>query len=186
MLTIFCIDSNAGSRCRTYYCTVDRWTRHLATPDMDEQNNCTESSYFLTCKMTMRDVQLLHRDRRCLLNADVVDTCDLEVRHRNSDRVATLDAIYCKIYSLLVQFKGVVYKNPHCAACNGVKINDTSCLETKTKGNHSGDLRKILLIPIFKFLGFEKLSRKFIFIFFRWSPLFYFLFSTFLWNFFLC
>ena len=136
---------------------------------MDEQNNCTESSYFLTCKMTMRDVQLLHRDRRCLLNADVVDTCDLEVRHRNSDRVATLDAIYCKIYSLLVQFKGVVYKNPHCAACNGVKINDTSCLETKAKGNHSGDLRKILLIPIFKFLGFEKLSRKF-FLFFHVVP----------------
>ena len=108
----------------------------------------------------MRDVQLLHRDRRCLLNADVVDTCDLELRHRNSDRVATLDAIYCKIYSFLVQFKGVVYKNPHCAACNGVKMNDTSCLGSGTKGNHSGDLGKIFLIPIFQSLVFEKLCRK--------------------------
>ena len=117
------------------FCYIDRWTRHLATPDMDEQNNCTESSYFLNCKMTMRNVQFEHRDRRCLLNMDVVDSCDMEVRHRNNDRVATLDAIYCKIYSLLVEFAGVIYKNPHCAACNGVKINNTFCLESISKGN---------------------------------------------------
>jgi hypothetical protein len=102
---------------------------------MEPRNNCTESSYFLSCKMTMAETE--KRDRRCMINDDVVDTCQMspEKRHLVKDRVLILDAVYCKIYSLLVQHDGVVYKNPHCAACNGVKINQTTCIDHRHKSN---------------------------------------------------
>ena len=90
-----------------FYCDViafDRWTRHLATPDLEPQNNCTESSYFLTCGMSLTEIETGKRDRRCLMNDKIVDTCQLSLERRPSDRTSLMDDVYCKIYSLLVSF----------------------------------------------------------------------------------
>ena len=109
----------------------------MPTPESDIRNNCTESSYFLSCKMTTREGERRHR--RCLRNFDVVDDCRHQRRRQQQrpyndnrhNRIFALDAAYCKIYSLLVEHDGVVFKNPHCAACNGVRINQTSCLPVR-------------------------------------------------------
>ena len=50
--------------------------------------------------------------------------------------VSTMEAthnLYCNLYSFYVEstsektHQGTVFKNPHCALCNGVSLNETKC-----------------------------------------------------------
>ena len=55
--------------------------------------------------------------RQCLFEA-AVDSCPKSKDDGD-------DARFCTLYGLLVEHEAIVYKNPHCAACNGVEINQT-------------------------------------------------------------
>lgn len=114
-----------------------RWTRHLESND--SLNNCTKSSYSITCRM---NIQSLHPDttsRTCLTNFQIIDRCGnfWAKKGRSKQKVGDSDALYCSVYTMPVYNGNTLFKNPHCASCNGIKIKNTKCVSSLKGKNMS-------------------------------------------------
>ena len=121
------------------------WKLHL--PFDHDLNNCSDQTYFITCRLIL-DKLTDHKRTRCLPDPSgtgvVIDSCreseviatakdqadHLQSPARRKRDVIQLDRarLYCGLYSYFVTYNGVIFRNPHCAICNGVDANDTICL----------------------------------------------------------
>ncbi|TRY68695.1 hypothetical protein TCAL_09669, partial [Tigriopus californicus] len=98
--------------------------------------NCTNGIlYSITCKLfierkSLGDKNEFETSRTCP-HADTIGTCDVK-KALAKKSVLPVDVErfqhLCKLYTLLVVFDDKIYKNPHCAVCNGIPLNRTRCI----------------------------------------------------------
>ncbi len=109
-----------------------RWSRYMKARQFAA--GCSGgASYPLTCQLAIVDdffeegVDSALPGARPCLNHRAVDSC-----HENGDGESKLSTnrrrkyeSFCTIYGLVVVHDKKIYKNPHCAACNGIDLNST-------------------------------------------------------------
>ena len=106
-----------------------RWSKYLRGREFPD--NCTHgASYPISCQMDIReDPRDAGGDVAECLNSQAVDTCARRDPDGDmpSERERMLK-VFCGLYAFVVVGPDQrLYKNPHCAACNGVKMNETKC-----------------------------------------------------------
>lgn len=116
------------------------WTLKLGG-QIDARPNCTNGIWYaITCSLEINGRSLFegnkYKPMRTCPHPGTIGTCNVtEALAKKSVLPVDVERFenFCKLYTMLVVFEDKLYKNPHCAVCNGVPLNRTRCISKTGK-----------------------------------------------------